>query len=149
MKRKRHHFRLTWTPQNSGVCSRKSQSCFFWDKIGQAMSVKFQFKSAIWRSETGISSRYLEITCTTKTDILTFLKNKRLLRGKFKSDWSLITYHAYLCERFEPRSHFKRLSLIVRVNVVLNRTVVVDSDWRFDNLCGSHLQSQSELYHVS
>jgi len=33
------------------------------------------------------------------------------------------------CERFEPRSHFKsRMSLIVRVNVVLNRTVVVDSD---------------------
>ena len=54
------------------------------------------------------------------------------------------------CERFEPRSHFKsRLRLISRVNVVLNRTVVVDSDWRFDNLCGSHLQSQSELYHVS
>ena len=53
------------------------------------------------------------------------------------------------CERFEPRSHFKRLSLIVRVNVVLNRTVVVDSDWRFDNLCGNHLQSQSELCHVS
>ena len=23
------------------------------------------------------------------------------------------------------------------------------SDWRFDNLCGGHLQSQSELYHVS
>ena len=54
------------------------------------------------------------------------------------------------CERFEPRSHFKSwLSLIVRVNVVLSRTVVVDSDWRFDNLCGSHLQSQSELYHAS
>ena len=32
------------------------------------------------------------------------------------------------CERFEPRSHFKsRLSLIVQLNVVLNRTVVVDS----------------------
>ena len=41
------------------------------------------------------------------------------------------------------------LSLIVWVNVVLNRAVVVDNDWRFDNLCGSHLQSQSELYHVS
>ena len=41
-----------------------------------------------------------------------------------------------------------RLSLIVRVNVVLNRTVV-DSEWRFDNLCGSHFQSQSELYHVT
>ena len=34
-----------------------------------------------------------------------------------------------------------RLSMIARVNVVLNRTVVVDSDWRFVNLCGSHLQS--------
>ena len=32
-----------------------------------------------------------------------------------------------------------RLSVIVWVNVILNRTVVVDSDWRFDNLCGSHL----------
>ena len=54
------------------------------------------------------------------------------------------------CERFEPRSHFKsRLGLIVRVNVGLNSTIVVDSDWRFDNLRGNHLQSQSELYHVS
>ena len=35
------------------------------------------------------------------------------------------------------------------MNIVLNRTAVVDSDWCFDNLCGSHLQSQSELYHVS
>ena len=35
--------------------------------------------------------------------------------------------------------------MIIRMNVVLNRTVVVvDSDWLFDNLCGSHLQSQSE-----
>ena len=34
---------------------------------------------------------------------------------------------ANYCERFEPRSHFKRLSLIVGVNVVLNRTIVVDS----------------------
>ena len=33
------------------------------------------------------------------------------------------------CERFEPRSHIKsRLSLMVRVNVVLSRTAVVDSD---------------------
>ena len=46
----------------------------------------------------------------------------------------------------------RRLSLIVQVNVVLNRAVVVDSDWCFDwrfNLCGSHLQSQSELCHIS
>ena len=38
------------------------------------------------------------------------------------------------------------LSLIVQVNIVLN---VVDSEWCFDDLCGSHLQSQSELYHIS
>ena len=38
--------------------------------------------------------------------------------------------------------------MIVRVNVVLNRTVSVDSDWRFDNLCRSHLQSQRD-YHYS
>ena len=31
-----------------------------------------------------------------------------------------------------------RLSIILRVNIVLNRTVV-DSDGRFDNLCGSQL----------
>ena len=39
-------------------------------------------------------------------------------------------------------------SMIVLVIVVLNNTVV-DSDWRSDNLCDSHLQSQSELNHVT
>ena len=39
--------------------------------------------------------------------------------------------------------------IITIINVVLNMSVVVDSEWRFDNLCGSDLQSQSELYHVS
>ena len=34
--------------------------------------------------------------------------------------------------------------MIVRVNVVLNRTVVVDSDSRLDNLCGSLLQGQGD-----
>ena len=44
-------------------------------------------------------------------------------------DLYVVLLQEYHCERFEPRSHFKsRLSLIVRVNVVLNRTVVVDSD---------------------
>ena len=37
--------------------------------------------------------------------------------------------------------------MIVRVKVVLNRTVV-DSDSRFDNLGGCHFQSESELYLV-
>ena len=34
------------------------------------------------------------------------------------------------------------------MNVVLSKTVVVVIDLRFDNLCGSHLQSQSELYYT-
>ena len=34
----------------------------------------------------------------------------------------------------------------VGVILVLNRTVVVDSDWRFDNLCRSHLQSHVRSY---
>ena len=34
--------------------------------------------------------------------------------------------------------------MVVRVNVVLNRTVVVDSD-SDDNLCGSHLRSHAFL----
>ena len=75
-----------------------------------------------------------------------------------KFTWCLFwVYFSQVDESWYPMKHqmkihcvFKsRLSLIVRVNVVLNRTVVVDSNWRFDNLCGSHLQSQSELYHVS
>ena len=33
------------------------------------------------------------------------------------------------CEKFEPRCHFiSRLSMIVRVNVVLNGAVFLDSD---------------------
>ena len=64
-------------------------------------------------------------------------------------DQSFITCHAKVTSvKFAYLfllSFKSRLSLIVRVNVVLNRTVVVDSDGRFDNLCGSHLQSQSEL----
>ena len=35
-------------------------------------------------------------------------------------------------------------NIIVRVSKVPRRTVV-DSDSRFDNLCGSHLHSQSEF----
>ena len=59
--------------------------------------------------------------------------------------WFPVTSHIEQ-QQYKSKS---RLSLIVWVNVVLNRTVFVDSDWRFDNLYGSHLQSQSELYHVS
>ena len=41
----------------------------------------------------------------------------------------IVTLFLLYCERFEHRSHFiSTLSMIVRVNAVLNRTVVVDSD---------------------
>ena len=36
-------------------------------------------------------------------------------------------------------------TVIVRVSVVLKRTVG-DSDWRFDNLSGRHLQSHCDIY---
>ena len=69
-----------------------------------------------------------------------------LIPRKFACIW----WNARYREIHMIKEIFKsRLSLIVRVNVVLIRTVVVDSDWRFDNQCGSHLQSQSELYDVS
>ena len=45
----------------------------------------------------------------------------------------------------KTKTIISRLIMIVRVNVVLNRTVAVDSDLRFDNLFSSHLQSQYEL----
>ena len=38
--------------------------------------------------------------------------------------------------------------MVAEVSVVLNRTVDV-IDLQLDNLCDSHLQSQSELYRVS
>ena len=55
------------------------------------------------------------------------------------------------CERFKPRNHFiiSRWSIIVWVTIVLNRTIVDSCYWRFNNLCASHLQRQSELFHIS
>ena len=51
----------------------------FFDKIGQAKSVGFRFYSAIWRSESLINSRYLEITSISLIYSLTFSRKKELL----------------------------------------------------------------------
>ena len=51
----------------------------FIDKIGQVKSVGFRFYSAIWRSETRISSRYLDITSISLIYSLTFSRKKELL----------------------------------------------------------------------
>ena len=45
---------------------------------------------------------------------------------------------------FEPRSTSSSFSVIIRVRVVLKGTVS-DIDSRFDNLSGSHIQSQRWL----
>ena len=51
----------------------------FFDKIGHAKSVGFRFYSAIWRSESRISSRYLEITSISLIYSLPFSRKKKLL----------------------------------------------------------------------
>ena len=51
----------------------------FFDKIGRAKSVGFWFYSAIWRSESRISSRYLEITSISWIYSLTFSRKKRII----------------------------------------------------------------------
>ena len=51
----------------------------------------------------------------------------------FENGSSLLFLLVYYCHR---------ASLIVRVSAVLRGTVVGSSDWRFDNLGGSHHQSQ-------
>ena len=58
-----------------------------------------------------------------------FFKLKRATLLNFKKPYVLLPTEVQICESFDPRSHFlSRLSLIVKVNVILNRTVVVESD---------------------
>ena len=100
----------------------------FWDRRKPHISITFLhiwiFVSSIMPPDTqktpGMSKKQLcrSLPLRIHTEIRIFVKG--LYPGSFKS-W---------------------LSLMVWVNVVLNRTVVVDNDWRFDNLCGSHRQSQ-------
>ena len=81
---------------------------------------------------------------------------KKAKLSDIKETLSLMTcsyFFCIRCEKFEPRSHFiRRLNMLFQVSIVLNRTVV-DSDlisfFHFDNLCGSNLQSQSDLYHIN
>ena len=63
--RKDRCFRLFTSAKGEVKDSRRSgmyQSWHFWDKIGHAKSLGVCFYSAVWRSESRISSRYLEIT---------------------------------------------------------------------------------------
>ena len=97
------------------------------------------------RSST-ISSQWFQWFRDINESFYIFLYLNEKGKKKTQNDSMIKVYTGEMLTREIFKS---RLNLIVRVNVVLNRTVVVDSDWRFDNLCGSHLQSQSELYLVS
>ena len=55
------------------------QSCIFFDKIGLAKSVGFRFYSAIWRRESRISSRYLEITSISLIYSFKFFEEERII----------------------------------------------------------------------
>ena len=73
-------------------------------------------------------------------------KKKKSRKTAFKA-LSWIKSRIWLCSKpyynVYPRARFKsRLSLMVCVNLILNRTVVVNSDWPFDKRRGSHLQRQ-------
>ena len=63
-------------------------------------------------------------------------KTTKLLEGERRIHLTFLLIRKW----FEPRSSIPWLKKIIWVIGVLRRTVV--SDWRFDNLCGSHLQSQ-------
>ena len=53
-----------------------------------------------------------------------------------------------ICKWFEARRISTLLSVIVRVSVVLKRTVVVDIDWRFDNVSGSNLVDRQLIVYI-
>ena len=58
---------------------RNVSKLHLWDKIGHAKSVGFRFYSAIWRGESRISSRCLEITSISLIYSLTYSRKKELL----------------------------------------------------------------------
>ena len=58
-------------------------------------------------------------------------------------------FRLYLSITYKHVHYCRSCSVIVRVRVVLKRTVVGDSDSRFDNLSGSHHQSQVKVLFVS
>ena len=87
-----------------------------------------------------------QLTCKQKLKIYDVLKdtNSNVRNRRHITFWCIYVSDAIQCvynrKWFEPRSISSSYSVIVQVMVVLKRTVV--GDLRFDNLSGSHLQSQ-------
>ena len=96
----------------------------------------------------------VEVHCTLIEIGLTITAGT-LLKLTLRQDFNMASYRDLLMNVSQKVRYIDALyalltwlSINARVNVVLNSTVV-DSFWRFNNLCGRHLQSQLELYHVS
>ena len=76
-----------------------------------------------------------------KTANITHLPKWSEMSQKKETVSGILEKRKYLFSKwFEPRSVSSSYSVIVRLSVVLKRTVV--GDWCFDNLSGDHLQSQ-------
>ena len=71
-------------------------------------------------------------------------KWKPLQKKNIRANMSAILFH----KKCSTKQISWSCSVIVRVRVVLKRTVVGDSDWRFDNLSGSHHHSQVKVLFV-
>ena len=66
--------------QSKGFATLRNVSKLqFFDKIGRAKSVGFRFYSAIWRSESWISSRYFEITSISFIYSFNFFEEERII----------------------------------------------------------------------
>ena len=81
----------------------------------------------------------VELFCRKSSETLGFC----LFPHISKHLWTEWVAYLFFSKWFEPRSISSSCSVIVRVSVVLKRTVG-DSDWRFDNLSGRHLQSHCD-----
>ena len=98
-----------------------------WTKVYRDLYLECNWKfkkCSSWKSKRKPNYKYIK-TFSLRSDMLLLSK------------WPNITGLIY-----------SSLSMIIQVKVALNRAVV-DSDWRFGNLCCSHVQSKSESYHVS
>ena len=111
----------------------KDHSLNLYVSLSNVITLKMKKKAYKVKPEfVGWSSNTLENRKHVFENLPAFCHSKEIIMG-FKDLKELFQlFHKQNC----------RLSVIVQVNAVLNRTVVVDSDWRFHYLCGSHLQSQ-------
>ena len=89
----------------------------FFDKIGHVKPVGFRFYSAIWRSESRISSRYLEITSISLIYSLTFSRKKELLFRLSRSLNQLTCVTRQI--RADSKAQFRR-----RASALPNLTVI-------------------------